>query len=655
MPLTKFVDALPIPPVLKPTKTRQGVAQYKVKMKEVHQKLHRDLPPTKVWGYDGLYPGPTIVTNRNDKIRIEWENELPAVHLLPLDTTIHGASKDVPQVRTVVHLHGAKVAADSDGYPDAWFSRHYKTVGSAFKQKVYEYTNHQPATTLWYHDHALGITRLNVYAGLAGFYIIHDKQEQSLNLPNGTYDIPLLIQDRTFNADGSLFYPSQPQNPTPEMPNPSIVPGFFGDTILVNGMVWPYLEVEPRKYRFRLLNGSNSRIYNMSLTADTAEGFAPLWVQIGTDGGLLRRPVRLYQLTMAPAERAEVIIDFTEFAGQTIRLTNSQTPYDPETTGNIMQFRVLPKLSKPDTSSIPNLLSTNIPYFDQATAKERSMFFKVDEDSYGRPQFMLNGMMWDDPVTEKPVLGSTEVWNIFNAGTGIHPVHLHLVQFQIISRQPFDTDLFNSSMEVNLTGPPIPPDANEIGWKDTVRTLPGHITKIMMRFTDYNGSYVWHCHILEHEDYDMMRPLEVVDSTQNRTEVSKIGEAEAAKQENSNPSNSDPRLMNHNTDEHSPNALKANEHGTDNQKVSEHEADNQKISEHEADNRKISEPEADNQTMNGHEMSGAETNNQESSLSNTSGDKTTAAINDTQNAAGEKAAIITKKHKRKTYIQLPWK
>ncbi len=511
MPLTKYVDALPLPPILKPYKVQHGVSYYRVKMKEVHQKLHRDLPPTKVWGYNGMYPGPTIVVNRNEKIKVKWENDLPSTHLLPVDTTVHGASKDVPEVRTVVHLHGAKVAPESDGYPEAWYSNHYRAVGPAFTQKVYEYTNRQPATTLWYHDHAIGITRLNVYAGLAGFYIIHDKQEQSLNLPSGKYDIPLLIQDKSFNEDGSLFYPSQPQNPTPETPNPSIVPGFLGDTILVNGMAWPYLEVEPRKYRFRMLNGSNSRIYNLGLKAETEEGFAPPWVQIGTDGGLMRRPVRLYQLTLAPAERADVVIDFTAFAGQTIRLENTQAPFDPETTGQIMEFRVQREVSKPDTSAIPNILSTNIPYFDPSTAKERSMFFRVDQDSYGRPHFMLNGMMWDDPVTEKPELGSTEVWNIFNSGIGIHPVHVHLVQFQVVSRRPFDTALFDESMEVKFTGPPIPPDPNETGWKDTVRAIPGYVTTIMMRFTDYCGSYVWHCHILEHEDYDMMRPLEVVE------------------------------------------------------------------------------------------------------------------------------------------------
>lgn len=510
MTLTKYVDALPIPPVLKPKSTNNGIPFYKVRMKEVKQKVHRDLPPTTVWGYEGMYPGPTIVVNKNQKVRVKWENHLPVSHhLLPVDTTVHGAGPNVPAVRTVVHLHGANVESDSDGYPEDWFTNNYKIVSPTFKRKVYEYENKQQATTLWYHDHAIGTTRLNVYAGLAGFYIIHDKKEKKLNLPRGKYDIPLIIQDKTFLDNGDLFYPSGPANPSPILPNPSIVPGFFGENILVNGKVWPYLEVEPRKYRFRLLNGSNSRFYNMKLESED-ETSLPSMVQIGTDGGLLEKPVQLSQLILAPAERAEIIIDFSELVGKNIRLTNSQPPVDAETTGQIMQFRVIQPLCEPDTSNVPTFLKPFYPLPINGAVKERNMFFRVSQDIYGRPHFMLNGLMWDDKVTEQPLLNSIEIWNLINSGFGVHPIHIHLVQFQILSRQPFDVNLYNTTNELKFTGPPTPPDPNEIGWKDTVRAIPGFVTKIIMQFEHYAGAYVWHCHILEHEDYDMMRPMQVI-------------------------------------------------------------------------------------------------------------------------------------------------
>src|SRR5699024_7849646 len=184
-------------------------------------------------------------------------------HILPLDRTLHACANS-PEVRSVVHVHGAHVAADSDGHPEAWYSRGYEAVGATFKQRVYTYTNHQPGATMWYHDHAIGITRLNVYAGLAGFYILRDALEKRLNLPSGDYEIPLLVQDKTFNEDGSLHYPD---NATPPVsaPVPSTPSFFFGNTIVVNGKLWPYLAVEPRKYRFRLLNGSNTRAYDFQL------------------------------------------------------------------------------------------------------------------------------------------------------------------------------------------------------------------------------------------------------------------------------------------------------------------------------------------------------------------------------------------------------
>ncbi len=514
MKLEKYVDALPIPPVLQPESGEDGCTRYTVKMKECTRQLHRDLPPTVLWGYEGMYPGPTIKAMQHETVKIKWENHLPgSKHLLPVDTTLHGSGPDMPQVRTVVHLHGAHVDSESDGYPEAWYTRDYQIVSPGFKKKVYEYTNHQRAAILWYHDHAIGITRLNVYAGLAGFYIISDGEEQSLNLPCDAYDIPLLIQDKTLREDGSLFYPSGPANPSPGLPDPSIIPGFLGDTILVNGKVWPYLEVEPRKYRFRMLNGSNDRFYSLGLKV--RDGETPPWMQIGTDGGLLEKPVKLDRLIIAPAERADVIIDFSGCKDSEIIITNTQAPFEEDTTGQIMKIKVTLPLAAEDTSIIPEVLSRIYPLSPRAALKERNMFYRVSPDQYGRPHFMLNGMMWDDPVTERPVLNSIEIWNIINSGLGVHPLHIHLIQFQILGRQPFDPELFNSTGELKFTGLPIPPDPNECGWKDTVRTLPGYVTRIIMRFTGHPGQYVWHCHILEHEDYDMMRPLKVVDGIES--------------------------------------------------------------------------------------------------------------------------------------------
>lgn len=517
MIVEKYVDPLPVPEILEPKSKKNGTTHYEVEMKQFSQKLHRDIPATTLWGYEGVYPGPTFEVNRYEKVRVKWINHLPlSPHLLPVDTTVHGAGPDVPPVRTVVHLHGGHVPPESDGFPEAWFTTDFAQVGKDFTTETYEYPNQQPPSTLWYHDHSLGITRLNVYAGLAGFYIIRDAYENSLKLPSGAYEIPLVIQDRSFNDDGSLFYPTQPAGAPAGIPNPSVVPEFFGDTILVNGKVWPYLNVEPRKYRFRVLNGSNSRFYNMSLLSQQGAA-APYWCQIGTDGGFLTKPVQLSDLLLSPAERADVIIDFSQLAGQVILLTNNASapfpsgdPVDPETTGQIMQFRVSLPLSGQDTSKIPSRFSSVTPIPKTLANKTRSLTLMEHNDQYGRLMMMLDGKMWEDPVTETPKSNSTEIWQLINLTMDTHPIHLHLVEFQILDRQPFDMELFMSTGEIRYTGPAFPPAPNEAGWKDTVRANPGEITRIIMRFTDYTGLYVWHCHILEHEDYDMMRPYRVI-------------------------------------------------------------------------------------------------------------------------------------------------
>lgn len=502
--LEKFVDQLPVPEYLQLRGRRNPNFYHKITMEEFEQNMHRDLPATRMWGYNGQFPGPVIEAFEGDPIRILWQNNLPKEHFLPIDETIFH-HENMPEVRTVVHLHGSETEPDSDGYPDAWYTNNFEEVGPAFKNKIYYYPNQQRGATIWYHDHAAGITRLNVYAGLVGMYILRGRDEQRLNLPRGPYEIPLIVTDRTFNDDGSLFYPSQPNNPSANLPNPSVVPFFLGDTILVNGKVWPYLEVEPRKYRFRLLNASNTRAYQFYL-----DNGAPI-TQIGSDGGLLQQPVLIEQLALEPAERADLIVDFSHFEGETITLKNILGPNanPDDETDDIMQFRVTKRLSSRDMTSIPRILS-RIPRLEPIdVSRIRNMRLTTQTDEYGRPVLLLNNKRWTDPVTELPRLGSTEIWSLMNLTAFAHPIHIHLVQFQILDRRPFNVNLYNQRGEIQYTGPAVPPPENERGWKDTVTAPAGQITRVIMRFEPYTGDYVWHCHILEHEDYDMMRPFTV--------------------------------------------------------------------------------------------------------------------------------------------------
>lgn len=507
--LSKFVDELPIPPILKPQWKDSVYTYYEVKMTEFKQSLHRELNDTTVWGYEGSYPGPTIEVESGEKVFIKWINDLPDKHLLPVDYTVHGAHKDVPEVRTVVHVHGACVEWESDGYPEAWFTKGFEKVGPFFKKQVYQYDNCDRASTLWYHDHTLGITRLNVYAGLAGFYLIRDPLERSFNLPSGKYDVPLVIQDKTFNQDGSLYYPKQPQKPVPELET-SVVPEFFGDTILVNGKVHPYVNVEPRKYRFRLLNAANSRFFRIKL--DSGQRM----YLIATERGLMQQPIGVNELLLSPAERADVIIDFTNLEGKNIIMTNdAPAPFpsgDPvnEHTGTVMQLRVTQPLANVDTSVIPAYMMPYPLMNEQSASKSRNLTLTDNMDRYGRALMLLDNKQWDDPITENPKLGSTEIWYLINLSPDSHPIHIHLIDFQVIDRRNFDVDRYNKEKTIHYTGPPLPPEPQERGWKDTVRADPNQVTRIIMKFGPFTGLYVWHCHMLEHEDYEMMRPFMVI-------------------------------------------------------------------------------------------------------------------------------------------------
>lgn len=515
-------------------------------------------PATTVWGYSGTaqaagfptttFPGRTFEVQAGTPLKVQWQNNLPvnpkpgAHHLLPVDTTVHGV--DIAAGPPVVpHLHGGDTESDSDGLPEYWWAPDENGKGPRFVKTLYDYDNKQEAATIWYHDHAIGITRLNVYAGLAGFYIIRDEYDTGqpdnpLSLPPSPYDIPLAIQDRIFDLDNQLFYPSSPALaeqlfgpavPGP-YPDPTVFAEVFGDVIIVNGKAWPKLQVEPRKYRFRILNGSDTRFYNLFLDSSVP------FVQIGTDQGLLNAPVATPQISVAPGERVDVVVDFSALAGQTIIMRNNapgtfRRPLvvDPKTTGRIMAFEVSLPLD-------PNLLDPTLPAtlrgglgqpaaISLATelAKDpsiRQVFLYEGLDERGRLKPLLGtaGGPLDFsalPVTETPVLGSTEIWEIYNATPDTHPIHLHLVRFLVVNRQRFDVRRFvpgpDGAATVRLRGQPQPPVATEAGWKDTVQVRPGEVVRIVATF-NRPGRYTWHCHILSHEDHEMMRPFEVVEA-----------------------------------------------------------------------------------------------------------------------------------------------
>jgi len=487
--LAQFVDPLPVPEVARTSEYRASpadsaakLAYYRFAMRQIESKVHRDMKPTRLWGFGSTSPGPTIETRSGEGLLIEWANELPTSHFLPVDHNIHGAEPDKPDVRAVIHLHGAKAPPESDGYPENWYP--------PGKSALYHYPNNQDAAMLWYHDHTLGINRLNVAAGLFGVFLIRDSAEDSLNLPKGKYEIPLVIYDRIFDEQGQIYYPVSPT------PNAPWIPEYFGDAILVNGKLFPYMEVEPHKYRFRVLNGANGRFLHLSLSNGQT------FHQIGTDQGLLPAPVSLDRVLLAPSERADLVVDFAEHAGEQIVVKNDAF--------TVMQFRVS-RNKTTDTSSLPSTLRP-VPKIPESEATKTRMLAlsEIDDRAQNPVTMLLNRAHWNMPVTENPVLNSVEIWNLINLTDDSHPIHLHLVRFQILDRRRFEPFFYKNEGVLKYTGSPVPPDPNEAGWKDTVRADPGMVTRIIVRFEGFIGRYVWHCHILEHEDNEMMRPYDVV-------------------------------------------------------------------------------------------------------------------------------------------------
>jgi FtsP/CotA-like multicopper oxidase with cupredoxin domain len=625
--IPKYVTPLVIPPAMPltakvPVRGGKSVEYYEIAVRQFPQHIlpeNMGLDPTTVWSYGSVnhagsfnYPAFTVEATWRKPVRVKWINDLVdasgnyLAHLLPVDQTVHWANPPggdggrdghgmdptpyTGPVPIVTHLHGGHSSEESDGYAEAWYlpaanniPSGYARVGSfydTFRSKaegllgqpwtpgsaVFEYDNDQRAATMWYHDHTLGMTRSNVYAGPAGFYLLRDGPSDAVGgrLPGpaptlgdrpGTryYEIPIAIQDRSFNADGSLFYPDNraffegldpAQLQIPFIPedacggpsdiSPIFNPEFFGNTMVVNGKTWPFLEVEQRRYRFRFLNGCNSRFLLLELSNEL-----PFW-QIGTEGGFLPAPLEVERLLLGPAERADVIVDFTNVGvGTEIILKNlgPDEPFgggeppgdfdqaDPETTGQVMQFRVVPATG-PDTSTPPDrLVLPRIGFLPVATTTRQVSLNEVDSETvlvstdaagnvvldceggepFGPKEALLGTLAggagvplgWDDPITENPAVGATEVWELHNFTEDAHPIHIHEILFEVVNR------------EVIETGAVRDPEPWELGSrKDTVIAYPGEITRVKATY-DRGGLFVWHCHIVEHEDHEMMRPYRI--------------------------------------------------------------------------------------------------------------------------------------------------
>lgn len=522
--LTKYIQPVPLPGAGIVVASPSGANQYSFTQIEIARQLHPNLPATPFFAYDdgsglggqaGSF-GMALVAETGTPIDVSYTNALPLTYpdWIPVDTRLTPLGD---QVRAMTHLHGAFVAGDSDGSPSVTPNG----FGLGDTQTVH-YPNEQPATLLWFHDHALGATRLNVFAGLAAGYILRDEfdtgsEPNPIGIPGGAYEIPLVIQDRQFNLDGTFLYP------TSDIEGVTWIGEYFGDVMLVNGKVWPFLDVEPRMYRFRILNGCNARILNLAI------GGPNFW-QIGAEGGMWDIPVLVKNLVMAPAERADVIVDFANFAGQTLVLKNHK-PHKPVSNPapqlpQVMQIRVGTTVTDPGPSAIPSSLPGQAANLGSPA---RTRYITLNEIGVDTPDWFLNlsALHFEDPTTELPKVGTIEDWVYINVTGDTHPMHVHLVQFQVVGRTPFDVEAYEAAYGgpdgvpggINptpfATGPMEPPDPTERGFKDTVKANPGQFTTIRARFDLPTGvmppqNYVHHCHIVEHEDNDMMRPFTVV-------------------------------------------------------------------------------------------------------------------------------------------------
>jgi len=530
--LTKYIDPLPQVPVRTPSGKWNRIPLYEVHVEAAKQKLHSQLDPTTVFTFDGAVPGPTFQMEKGQDIIVRYYNDLPQQHLLSVDTTIH-VMKDRgwgDRSRFVPHLHGGDVQAQFDGWPMSFIN--------PGQNVMYHYLNGQPAATLWYHDRAAGITRLNTYAGLAGFYIITDRREGRLKMPSGSYELAIAVQDRKFYADGELYYPDD------------WCCGFAGDVALVNGVIWPKLEVEPRKYRIRLLNACNDRFLSMKLleadatgnvAADSAGG--PAFYMIGTEQGLVNNTVVLNdptepqspRLLVAPGDRRDIIIDFAGQQGKDFLMhNNAPAPFDgtfpPEPENPLPELFLVhvQDISVRDRSQIPmNPGSVDGPNPGQA-ALTRDIFLHEIDSSGTTVRALINDRYFTDPTTEFPAVNKTEIWRYINTNMHVHPMHMHLVNFQILDRQPFDVDHYLETRELIFTGAPESPEAQEVGRRDMVNCPPGYVTRVLTSPFNRLGRYVYDCYNLGLGENEWMRPFEVVETQPTGGLATGIGPLEAS-------------------------------------------------------------------------------------------------------------------------------
>ncbi|OQZ01650.1 MAG: bilirubin oxidase [Candidatus Brocadia sp. UTAMX2] len=604
--IPKYVEPLVIPPPMPKSPSPASFAgdYYEISVRQFKQQiLPTGMPSTTVWSYGSEsnlagtlnYPAFTIEAQVGKPVRVKWINGLVdeqgnfLPHLLPIDQHLHWANPEAGEgnqdsrgktavkykgpVPMVVHLHGGINQQQFDGYPGAWYLPDAKNIPAGFATKgsffdhfknlpsntlgsewgggaaTYEYDNQQAATTLWFHDHTLGMTRLNVYAGPAGFYLLRGGNfdvNLGYNPPGSGADviteIPIAIQDRSFNKNGSLFYPARrkffdgfngPFIPASDVP-PRWNPEAFFNTMVVNGKTWPVLNVEPRRYRIRFLNGCNSRFLILKLVKDplaARPATADLsFVQIGAEGGFLPETVTQGQLLMSPAERADVIIDFTGKNNETFYLINEgpDEPFgggapnadfpaaDPGTTGQVIKIVVGNSITGTDTGIIPTNLPKSPFLGEVSNTRQVSLNELTSSLSFGGPIAALQGtvnshhpfhpigvpLMWDEHITENPAKGDVEIWEIYNFTEDAHPIHIHHVQFKVVGRKPI-----GGGTSVAGQNTPLPA---EMGRKDTVIAYPNEITRVKALYSSA-GLFVWHCHILEHEDNEMMRPYFIGD------------------------------------------------------------------------------------------------------------------------------------------------
>ncbi|KAL1189930.1 Multicopper oxidase LPR2 [Cardamine amara subsp. amara] len=501
-------------------------------------KFHRDLPATPVFAYGlswhtATVPGPTIEAAYGLDTSVTWQNHLPSSHILPWDPTISPAIPKHGGIPTVVHLHGGIHEPSSDGNADSWFTAGFNETGKKWTKTMTHYVNKQHPGNMWYHDHAAGLTRVNLLAGLLGAYILrHSSIESPLRLPTGReFDRPLIVFDRGFRRDGSIYMNATGNNP---QIHPQWQPEYFGDAIIVNGKAWPRLTVQRRKYRFRIINAANARFFRFFFSNGLR------FVVIGSDSAYLPKPVRTKSIILAPSEIVDVVVDFSKSKTKTTILANNAAyPYpsgDPVTEENskVMKF-IIKDESVSDTSTIPKKL-IQYPLADVSTSVRTryiAMFEYVSKDDEPTHLY-INGLPYNAAVREFPKIGTSEVWEVINLTEDNHPLHIHLGLFKVLEQRALvETEEFTECMTKELDavkcqinkyarGNKTAVTAHEQGWKNVFKMMPGHVTKILVRFSYIHSNesysfdatqepgYVYHCHILDHEDNMMMRPFEMV-------------------------------------------------------------------------------------------------------------------------------------------------